>query len=421
MKVSKRLFSLLVCTLIIASCGATAEDGELSTPGDDHLNYVPEGDFIDLSAEVNLTVAEIREDAEVVFVVTDQDLFITEGYSINDSSVCFSGFLDQDWGRLAEGSFLVIPPAVSDSGVELGTGSLWQVSYLTDDEEVLDFCAEPAFLEDIYEEVEFSLEHELAPNEFAGEFTPSIEGATCEFGIQTALRLIHCSLEKVILVQDGLELKANGDFSLSMDYELMVKIASGHREFRLVFNVKESGELALVGTGEGSFEVGPIEIGSIKTQPYKFNIGVLPVWIRGVLTLYLGADGSVTARFESSISQEAGYDAGVHYLNGEWDWIHDWNPEPTWNVTPFDWEVDASLTGYAEAELGLEAYSRFLAYVKPRSSLELSASFPPLACDLARRWDTFIGVRGKFPFFGSFDEEWHVYEGDPIPVFSCEE
>lgn len=117
------------------------------------------------------------------------------------------------------------------------------------------------------------------------------------------------------------QVRANGGLTLepSFDFDLVVR---DWRVEQLSFtsSVKETAELEIVSEYSGNIpgSLKKKEIASHEFAPILVQIGVLPVWITPVLSVYVGVDGSVHAGMTTSVTQVATLTGGVAYTNGAW-------------------------------------------------------------------------------------------------------
>ena len=113
------------------------------------------------------------------------------------------------------------------------------------------------------------------------------------------------------------------------------------------------------------------EIARYYFNPVTVMMGTFPVVVVPVLTINVGADGSVHIGVTTGVTQQATLVAGVKYINNQWETIKDFSNRFTYN--PPTLSAGLNLKGYTGPQLSLLLYGILGPYTEVRAYLKLEA------------------------------------------------
>jgi uncharacterized repeat protein (TIGR03803 family) len=124
----------------------------------------------------------------------------------------------------------------------------------------------------------------------------------------------------------------------------------------------------------GSFDPQPITLGTLDFPP--IDVPGLPVWVTPEVSIFVGANGNLSAGITTEVSASGTYTGGVTYASGAW------SPVPLTPSFQFAYEpptLNASLSAkaYAGIEFDLYVYDVVGPSFKPDGYLDLEASITP--------------------------------------------
>ena len=127
------------------------------------------------------------------------------------------------------------------------------------------------------------------------------------------------------------------------------------------------------------------EIAKHKFQSIKFSIGVVPVWITPVISIFVGADGSFHAGMTVEVTQEASLTAGLKFYKGDWSPVSDFNNE--FHIFPPILEASLFVKGYAGIELSMMLYGVVGPHIGVTAYLKLEADIQTIPW-----WSLYAGL-----------------------------
>jgi hypothetical protein len=138
-------------------------------------------------------------------------------------------------------------------------------------------------------------------------------------------------------------------------------------------NFGEHAHINITGSYHASFDPKDKELTAFQTAPITVLVGPVPVVVRFVVTLFVGANGELNASVSTGVTQDAFVKGGFSFVAGG-QLTPDF-PTPLISFAPDPVGVDASLDlkGYAGTKIAFELYGVVSPYFKPDAYLELVA------------------------------------------------
>jgi hypothetical protein len=207
----------------------------------------------------------------------------------------------------------------------------------------------PARLEDAIETGSLSVSRELKPSDVReGWKLPGVELAS--LAPVSAPGEWHVTLADVLLFDldgdsntTGDQIRANGSIAFvpSMDFDLQIAWFQIQR-LTLVARAVETVDIHVSGNVQLGNVSEEVSVALFPLNPIVFSIGPVPVVLTPILKVTIGLDGSAHVGFVAGVTQQASVEAGVQYVDGNWNPIHTFNNE--FNFTP------PTVTGNLQAE-----------------------------------------------------------------------
>jgi 6-phosphogluconolactonase (cycloisomerase 2 family) len=138
----------------------------------------------------------------------------------------------------------------------------------------------------------------------------------------------------------------------------------------------------------GSFSPDPVKLATLEFAPIEIDVLGLPVWITPKVSIFVGANGSISTGVSTEATSAGSFTGGVVYSSGNW------SPVPLTPSFQFSYQpptLDASLSAkaYAGIEFDLLVYDSAGPSFKPDAYLDLEA-------DIAKNpwWTLTDGIEG---------------------------
>lgn len=198
---------------------------------------------------------------------------------------------------------------------------------------------------------------------------------------------------------------SNGKATLDgfVDIDLSVFVHSKIRWFSLKsldagVEFQENSELKLDAQCDYQASFGPREIANITGPLTVFFVGPVPVSVRSLIVISVGADGKVSATLHLKVQQDASMKLGAQYVNGSgWSVINQRSNNFRFDVPAA--QVDVSAKAYATVKAGALFYESGYVYGYGSPFLEFTASTaatPPCKLDAGIE----LGVGAALRIFG---------------------
>lgn len=173
-----------------------------------------------------------------------------------------------------------------------------------------------------------------------------------------------------------LEMDPSVEFSFDIDNHTL-------EELRFVAGIEENSDLSLEAMGtfelvEEEYSLARMPMGTITTF-----VGLVPVVIRPVLELTVGADGDVNLGLTTGITQTANLQGGFAYEGGNWSEISE--SDISFGYNPPELEAGFEMRGYVGPQLNLLLYGLAGPYTDLNGYLQVNADL------MATPWWELIG------------------------------
>lgn len=155
------------------------------------------------------------------------------------------------------------------------------------------------------------------------------------------------------------QMTATGALSLELTLSISWKTGGGKLE-KCSIGASLTGTISL--RMDAPFEVDmpdalngtPTLIGTIDLPSEYFMAGILPVVITNQIDVYVGADGSLSAKLTAGITNTTTLAVGANYANGQWTWTK--SASNNFTLEPPTLSGDASLKVFAEPTVKMKLY-----------------------------------------------------------------
>ncbi len=180
------------------------------------------------------------------------------------------------------------------------------------------------------------------------------------------------TLHDVVLYEaGGAQVKVNGSIRFEPVFDWRLRIKSFKvQELAFIVGADESAALEITSDMTLSNLKKEVVIAEHKFTPFTFKIGPVPVVIRPVLTVSVGANGNVQVGVRVGVTQEARLRAGVRYTHGAWELVKEFSDRFSFN--PPASAGGLTLRGYAGAQVTLRLYGVIGPYVRTNAYLKLA-------------------------------------------------
>lgn len=219
--------------------------------------------------------------------------------------------------ELAAGDVLILGPTTA-----LPRGGLFQFERAEPDGEGFLVVTRPAKLTDAFQDLKISLQaHLTRPTSLAQGATPARDLALHRQALELSfpLRLAEGSGSNRVELQGALSLGSAVDFELDFDLSSFTL-----DELSLTFTAEETFAAELAGQGELTFDES-VTVATIGFTPITLVLPIpappytVPVVLTPEVSLRAALQGRIQGDVSASVTQRAGFTAGLGYRNGEFD------------------------------------------------------------------------------------------------------
>jgi len=249
------------------------------------------------------------------------------------------------------------PPPLEPGDILLSTdgndgfGYLRKVTSVTMEGSTVTVNTEQATLEEAFDELEIHWSQQLTQNDIY-QFQPLRKGV-----------YLKKSMEKSPLQVESPEITIQVGTTIPDDYGNIIQISG-----EIVFKIKINFDLDLLPAyvrfvpeieEHSSLNVsGHLTLqGSKKVELSRLYFGAFqlgPVTLVPCLTVSVGLDGEVDISVSFGVTQQANFSAGLKYENGNWSPVSNYNND--FQIQPPQWNIEANLKAFADANLNLLIY-----------------------------------------------------------------
>ena len=259
----------------------------------------------------------------------------------------------------------------------LPNGALLEVDSVTREDSELIVLTHRAELGAAFEELEIELEAELMrPTATRGA------RSALSHGVAVSEQALGLAFPFSFSSDDGdSELSGSLAIDSSLGLTLDFSFDEGLSELSMRLDCEETFNAELLASGESSFDE-QVELGSVGFAPITILIpGVnVPVVLTPQLAIEAGVRGELQGAVEASVVQEASFNAGLGYEDGEFGAFSD--SEAMFQVNPPTYEASANLRAWGGPRMEVLIYGAVGPFVSARAFIELAAQIegpPPCA------------------------------------------
>jgi len=183
---------------------------------------------------------------------------------------------------------------------------------------------------------------------------------------------------------DGqVELCAGIDFSLDIVGTGFLNLQPQLNSLTATATIGEYSDLTLQGEYQlGLFDYGPITLATLNLDPIP--VPGLPIWVTPEVSVFVGANGTISTGFSTEASEAGAITGGVTYSSGQWTPVQP-TPSLQFSYTPPLLDASLQAKAYAGADLGLSIYDVVGPDFKPDGYLDFDADIT------ANPWWTLTG------------------------------
>ena len=296
---------------------------------------------------------------------------------------------------LQAGNILIVPPLGSDSLAPMGL--LRKVIAVNPGSSTIVITVAAGSLAEAFQRLSFQINNEpessnvvavhtmpgvvfhpgatLRPHRllYSPETSNSVQDPCGNFSLGVFDTTQPISLDPV----DGVTLDGHVDLCSGIDFSVDI-IGTGFLDLQPQLNsltatatIGEYSDLTLQGEYElGSFSYGPQVLATLDLEPIP--VPGLPVWVTPEVSVFVGANGSVSTGFSTEASEAGSITRGVTYSSGQWTPVQ---PAPSLQFSYDPPVIDASLQAraYAGANLELSVWDVVGPSFNPDGYLEFNA------------------------------------------------
>ena len=304
----------------------------------------------------------IPETTEVLPPETTQHL-----EAISDSGAVYTFTQSTpDLAELAPGEIMV-----GDVTANAPSGFLRKVTSVSTNGGQVIVETEEATLEEAIESGSAAVSQALTPAQIqGGMLAPGVTLAAAPMAPNGPI--FQYTLDHVVLYErDGNQIWADGRIQIEASFDFSVAV-SWFTLKRVSFKttVHEESELEITAAMDRFLDEERV-IARHVFGPITVPIGPVPVVLVPVLSVHVGADGSIHVDVRTGATQEAMLTAQLRYANGSWNASKTFSNEFQFNPPALSANLD--VMGYAGAELSLLLYGVAGPYVRTDIYLELEA------------------------------------------------
>lgn len=231
-----------------------------------------------------------------------------------------------------------------------------------------------ATLEEIFERMTVEYEKTLTMDDLDG--SPSLKkGITLKRSKDNGF---YFDIDDIVLYDlDGNlsstedQIKAEGSISITPSFTFNLDIDNFTlKELRFVNTTVETAELKISCGVSLSYQP-EIELANLPFNPIVIWVGWVPIVIRPVLSIDVGAEVSASVGFSTGVTQTATLEAGLEYKNSQWNPVSNFTKSFEYN--PPELTASVSVKGYTGPQLNLMLYGIAGPYADINGYLQLSA------------------------------------------------
>ncbi len=230
---------------------------------------------------------------------------------------------------------------------------------------------EDAALEEAIESGSLAVGRVLTPEDVeSGWLAPGVtQGGRLQGGCDGGF--CYTLTDVVLYEAGGAQVKVNGSirFEPVFDWRLKIKWFKV-QELAFIVGADERAALEITSGVTLSSLKKEVVIAEHKFTPFKYSIGPVPVVIRPVLTVSVGANGDVQVGMRVGVTQEARMRVGLRYTHGAWEFVKEFSNRFGFN--PPELAGGLTLRGYAGAQVTLRLYGVVGPYVRTNAYLKLA-------------------------------------------------
>ena len=274
---------------------------------------------------------------------------------------------------LHPGDVLVVPPTAASGVAPMGL--LRKVTAVNAGSSVIVVTVTGATLAEAFQRLALQINNE--PTSTAVQAVHTMPGVVFHPGANLGLRPLASSLSTSSSSQDpcgsfslgvfditnaisldpvsGITLEGQVELCSGLDFSVDI-VGTGFLNLQPKLNsltatatVGEYSDLTLQGEYQlGLFNYGPITLGSLDLSPIP--VPGLPIWVTPEVSVFVGANGTISTGFSTGVSEAGSITGGVTYSSGQWTPVQ---PTPSLQLTYTPPVLDASLNAKAYAGAGI--------------------------------------------------------------------
>lgn len=174
-----------------------------------------------------------------------------------------------------------------------------------------------------------------------------------------------------VTLQGQVELCSGIDFNIDIIGTGFLSLQPQLNSLTATATVGEYSDLTLQGEYElGLFDYGPIALATLDLEPIP--VPGLPIWVTPEVSVFVGANGTVSTGFSTEVGEAGSVTGGVSYSSGQWTPVQ---PAPSLQFSYTPPVLDASLQAkaYAGAGISLMVWDLVGPSFKPDGYLKFNA------------------------------------------------
>jgi uncharacterized repeat protein (TIGR03803 family) len=207
-----------------------------------------------------------------------------------------------------------------------------------------------------------SLSNSNAVQDPCGNFTLGVFDTTQPIGLDPV---------SGVTLDGQVELCAGIDLSLDIVGSGFLNLQPKLNSLTASATVGEYSDLTLQGQYQlGLFNYGPITLATLDLD--AIPVPGLPVWVTPEVSVFVGANGTISTGFSTAASEAGSFTGGVSYSSGQWTPIQP-TPSLQFSYTPPVLDASLQIKAYAGADLGLSIYDVVGPDFKPDGYLAFDA------------------------------------------------
>ena len=157
-----------------------------------------------------------------------------------------------------------------------------------------------------------------------------------------------------VTLSGQVELCAGVDFSLDIVGDGFLNLQPQLNSLTATATIGEFSDLTLQGEYQlGLFDPSPITLATLDLEPIP--VPGLPIWVTPDVSVFVGANGTISTGFSTEVSEAGSITRGVSYSSGQWTPVQP-TPSLLFSYTPPVLDASLQAKAYAGSDLGLYIY-----------------------------------------------------------------